>query len=49
MRVDWWVVDDVVSVGCDVGYWVLGCFSGFCFFGVYLLGFVWCVTCFCVC
>lgn len=31
MRVDC-VVNDVVSVGCDVGYWVLGCFfRGFVF------------------
>ena len=31
MRVDW-VVNDVVSVGCDVGYWVLSCVLGVLFF-----------------
>ena len=49
MRVDW-VVNDVVSVGCDVGYWVLSCVLGVLVFGGVPFGFcVVCVTCFCVC
>jgi hypothetical protein len=42
MRVDW-VVNDVVSVGCDVGYWVLGWFCGVFVFGGVPFGF--CVVC----
>ena len=42
MRVDWWVGMVVWGVMLVTGFWVG--FVGFLFFGVYLLGFVWCVS-----